>query len=231
MKSKPDLVDRVASALRKPESVTSADLERLLEEVNAEIPAAEKAVADAETAALDPRISEEEARKQEDAAREATFRLGRWRHRADALAELLETTREAEALAAKLSAYREAEALRDAAAQTVREKWPRLQAELLDLIETIAKADFAVESTRHERPEGFKMLKSTEAVAFGYDSPETIGIQYAPSSILEMVVPDAENYTRPAWAPHWSATSVHRPLHSTVLGYAREKLRAREAAE
>lgn len=198
------LNDRIAAALNDSSTIKAANVALLREETGAALAKARHDEAAAESAALDPALTEEEA----NSRREEAIRLGFLTRRLAAALSRLEDlesycgSREAED--ERIAVYDMAVKARDAAANMIRAKYPAVQETLMALLREIAVANDAVARANGDLPKGASYLDSAEGVAFGYpDSPGGRVVGYAPPSLSEMLIPNINNWADPAWPPGW----------------------------
>jgi hypothetical protein len=144
----------------------------------------------------------------------------------------LETERQkVEEEARRRIAYDEARELRDVAAAQIRTRYPGIQRELMEIIAKIAEAMVAVNMVNQELPEGADRLHHAEGVVFGYPhNNRERPVGYRPPQIAEMLIPDMNNWSVPAWPPHWLAGG-DRPSEQSIetnLARLRDSRRGRK---
>lgn len=132
---------RIAQALSEP--LPSGDLAALLEDATREADAAREEFARAEAAALDPRSDPEAVAVARKAMDDARFRCDRIANAVSALNSRLDDVINREREAARSERRGAAEKRQMAAAQVLRDRYPVLAAELVEILEECQAADRA----------------------------------------------------------------------------------------
>jgi hypothetical protein len=163
-KTKDTLDERIAAALKPDAEWTSVELGSLLGEVEAAAALADETASEAHRMAIDP---SQIVDTKSVAATVATAALHRDRLRAS-LPLLTERSNQAaeREYAIAWTAKRDAiEAQRDGLVQKLRERYPALVAELIDLVQRIAPIDAEIKLSNSTRPDGEHALQNTEETA------------------------------------------------------------------
>ncbi|SEL39480.1 hypothetical protein SAMN04515666_103615 [Bosea lupini] len=137
--ARPDaLLERVADAVRDP-SVTAASLQALWDEAQQLRSGMAEAEGDCMKQSLDPGASVSEARQARNSAADFAHEGRRLEAAMASLDEVLPTVRAAEHRAAIMPAYEKYRDERAAFIERLRDRWPKLTAEMLELIQTIER--------------------------------------------------------------------------------------------
>jgi hypothetical protein len=203
MTGAPALEERIAAVLADPEAATADGVESLRAAVARRTASAESEVQEARKAARDPCLSDAAAKRAQEEAERLEFRRDRWRSWSADLADLAEALRGEEAEAERRRRFAEAVAIRDRVAEKIRDVYPGIAAQLLDLIDEIGRARMVVDDANASLECGGPPLHHAEAVAFQYpDAPgEQVFDGEPPRSLLEVPVLNLASWSEPFWDP------------------------------
>lgn len=214
------LNDRIAAALAEKSTIRAADVALLRDETGGALAKARHDEAAAESAALDPALTEDEANSRREEAVRLGFLTRRLAAALSRLDDLEASCQSRETEDARIEVYDMAVKARDAAANMIRAKYPAVQETLMVLLREIAVANDAVAKANSDLPKGARHLDSAEGVAFGYpDSPAGHVVGFAPLSLTEMWVPNIKNWADPAWPPGWHGGAQGRPGRHVVSAW------------
>lgn len=153
--------------LAQREDATTDELAPSLPAAEAELTAAREAQAAAEAAYRTGLLTADEKGLQQldGARRDAGMRVERAEALVETLRERLANARDREAEAERVAVYQAARAEADDARRALAELYPRLTADLVQLMELVARAEVEVEAANADLPRGAEPLASVEHTA------------------------------------------------------------------
>ena len=199
---------RIAAAL-SDEAVTSAALLELIQETDAALVTADASVEEERERAMDPAISPD-AKAARQAMEDAAFAASRLRTLQPRLRKHHERVACAERKRAWVERYDALKPEHDAAVAELKEVYPRIVAELIDLLTRLRKLDAGAKALMNAKPhpeagepDDGRWLPMVECAARGLSSM-TIGGQFDMRLSLDknLVLPDFNDATKKAWPPH-----------------------------
>ena len=161
----PDLDERIANAFK--DGAKSEDFEPLLRDVEAASSAATAASARARTRALDPTLRAAEAATARRESDDATFASDRLQAATVRLRDRHKQVSAAEENARRVIAYNEAIAARDVLAEELKQKYPTLVAQLVELLTRMHANNNEVARVNNRLPDGGSRVLDAELVARG----------------------------------------------------------------
>lgn len=195
-----DLLRRLADALAAPEAQSLDAMIALIEEAQLAAGRAQTEAADATMAALDPSLSSAEAQALRQKAEETGHDSARMTHALTRLEAALGPRIEHEKEMARRARYDAAAEATDRCAERIRKDWPRMQPELLNLLDEIMRASAAVDAANQDPPQGAKPLERPEGAARGFRDrgPRDLPLEADLFRLTSMTIPGIEP-SRIAW--------------------------------
>jgi hypothetical protein len=182
------LADAIAELLRDA-GRTAAALETMLDRVAPEAERLAARAAQVRDDALDPRLAAAEVLALRAAADEADWERARIERAAEVLTREIAERRDAEAEADRRARYDAAKAERDRVADLLRQRWPGIVAEALELIADIGRAAKMSEAANADLPEGAEALAHPQMIAGGFTGPSVYNGNFQALLIERMVLP------------------------------------------
>lgn len=165
--SKVPLTERIAAALADGHGVGSAALKALREEADEAFIEVQSQESLARARSLDAALTANAARAARDEADDHLHEMRRLQASIAKIDETLPAVAAVERRASLMPAYLAAKREREAFVERLRDRWPKLQAEMVELLSEIRRFD---ETPACEIPEGCDPLRiSVEALARGCD--------------------------------------------------------------
>lgn len=168
MSAQAAFADRGRRALAEP--VTSSELEDLLHEGKEFAASAAAAADEARRRALDPLIDDAAAKREHEAAAEAELDRDRASILITALTDRHRQIEADERNDARRREWEAAKAERDILAGELMLRWPRLTAEMVELLRRIVASDARLQGVNANLPARAERLSSAEAIARGLPS-------------------------------------------------------------
>jgi uncharacterized membrane protein YccC len=160
------LTGRITKAIKTETGLD--DLTDILKETEAEAAKTRSQADQARKAALHPALTASEAEREFQAAERVRFEADRLEAACEEFRTRIAAKIEAEQRAAKQKTYDEAKAARDATADKIRKRYPKLAKELAALVREVAEVGDLVDRANEDLPEGVEMLDRPEGFARGF---------------------------------------------------------------
>lgn len=152
-------------ALAFSDEASSDEIAGLIEEVEAALTAACEASQRLQEQALDPTLLPADAEQARSEMEASAFNRERMAEALRRLREQLEVARRREKNAKACEVYEEAKAVRDAVANDLATRWPKLEAEQVDLLHRLEDSDMVIARANRQLPESTGPLSSAEQIA------------------------------------------------------------------
>lgn len=165
MNARATFADRGRQALTGP--VSFDDIEALLREGGEVLAQAKQAAAACRSRSLDPAVTSQAAKRESTRAADLELECERTQRLLDALKKRAGALQQAEVEAKLRAEYDAAREERDVLTADLEAKWPRLSAEMVELLRRIAASDARLAAVNGSLPAGGERLVSAEALARG----------------------------------------------------------------
>jgi DNA repair exonuclease SbcCD ATPase subunit len=170
------LEERITQAFS--DDVPSDEIGALIEEAEAAADAVAKAAEQSREQALDPALSPAGVEKARTEMEAVAFRRDRLAVAVRRLREQLDVARQREENAARQAVYDAAREERNAVAADLARRWPKLEREMVRLLERLEASDEAIRLANARLPTGWGPITSADLVA--RDTPPVVGGQEVP---------------------------------------------------